>query len=329
MKRRLLLSVIILLTSISGNLFAIDNKYEKYFSFSITPQFDITSGVIKEYVFEPLCENTDNIESRLDWNLKTIALFGLQTDFTILRYISLGLNGGVAVPQRSDFMQDYDWLNSVTNKWKDDDPTELTNFSEHVNSLNKFMTFSLNLGGNIYLPAEIKLTPYIAYQYEYIRFTGTNGYSKYKSNNFEIKSFSGNVISYEQEFISFLLGLGIKVDSIPHVSIKYTFDISPKLTTLNAIDYHYNRNTAFRDCFKNLLLINSQLIAQYTFTKNHKAGFSGKIQYIPRSKGITYSRTIDREGNFIDNSEWSLINNSFGGTERFIWSIGLNYSFSL
>lgn len=326
MKRRLLLSVIILFTS---SLFALDNKYENYFSFTITPQFDVVSGVIKEYVFDPLCENTDNIESRLDWNLNTIALFSLQADFNILRYISLGLNGSFAVPQRSDFMQDYDWLNSVTTRWQNEDPAELTNFSEHINSLDKYMTFSFNLGGNIYLPADIKLTPYLAYQYEYIRFTGTNGYSKYKADNFEIKSFSGKVISYEQEFNSFLLGLGVKVDTIPHISLKYTFDISPYLTTLNAIDYHYIRYTAFRDSFSKLLLINSMLTAQYCFTKNHKAGFSGKIQYIPRSQGVTYSKGLDIEGNLNEDSDWNLISGTYSGTERFIWTLSLNYSFSL
>ena len=309
---------------ISG-LFALDSNY---LSFRITPLFEIATGRITEYVFDPNCKNTDNKISELDWNVSTIALAGFSADFEIIRYLHLGLQTKFGVGQRSDFMQDYDWLNSVTPAWQDEDPAENTNFSEHINKLDKAVDFKISAGGNLYLPLEMQLTPYLSYKYEFIRFTATGGYSEYKQNNYEKKQFEGNVISYEQEINTLLLGLNFQAKGIPRTRIMMDFAISPYLTSLKATDYHYLRNTAFRDSFKNLLQIESDLCAQYCFTKNHAAGIYGRIQYIPLSQGTTAYTSIDKQGNFLSDN-WTDDESGFGGTERFIWSLGLNYSFSL
>lgn len=330
MKRFLILSVILLGTNLF--MFSLENKIEKYFSFSITPQFEINNGIIKEYVFDQECKNTDNKLSELDWHLSTIALFNLQADFNIIKYISLGFSGTFGVPQRSDLMQDYDWENSIGDQlgyssWLNDDPTENTSFSEHVNHLDKFINFKTKLGGNIILPAKIKITPYLAYQYDFISFSSSGGVGIYKSHNFEKYPFSGKVISYEQEMHSFLFGLGLSTDIIPRTSIKIDFEFSPKMTNLNAIDYHLTRNVAFNDRFEKISLINSDIRIQYCFTENHKAGFSARLQYIPLSYGNTYQGKI-KKSEKLSADQWNLIS-SYGGTERFIWSFGFNYSFSL
>ena len=332
MKRCLLLPLIILFSSISC-LFALDNKIEKYFSFTINHRFEIASGVINEYVFDKACLNTDNKLSQLDWNIKALAVFNLNTDFNILKYGNLSLSCSLAVPQRSDYMQDYDWENSIGDQmghpeWMDDDPTENTSFSEHVNHLDKYINYQVSLGGNIYLPLEIKITPYAAYYYEFIKFSSSQGYGIYKSYDFEVYPFTGKVISYEQQINTVLFGIKLKADCIPRTSINIDFNISPNLAKLNAIDYHLTRNKAFNDRFNTLTLINSELTALYRFTKNHRAGFSGKIQYIPLKKGDTFEGTTNSEGKITSNN-WTQAGKDSGGTERFIWTFGFNYSFSL
>ena len=334
--KKTLFPLFIILFFTSFNLYALDNKYENYFSFQIMPQFQIANGVIKEYVFEDACLNTDNKESQLAWNVKTIAIFNVQANFDILRYISVGLSASASVPQRSGFMQDYDWLNSIGDRygfpqWLEDDPTELTNFSDSINRLNKSINFKVSLGGNIYLPFDFKITPLVSYYYEFIRFTASGGYTSYKWNDFEIGTLTGDVISYQQEINAFLLGLNVTADGIPRTSVKLNFEISPKTTFLNAVDFHYTNQgsygTAFWDQFKNIVQIQSNLIAQYKFSKNHRAGISGNIQYIPLSKGNNYSREIDKKGNYTGSTWYAEAVN--GGTQRFIWALGLNYTFSL
>jgi len=331
--RRLFLTFSIsLITAVS--LSALDNPIEKYLSVQLTPQFEIANGKITEYVFDPLCKNTDNKLSELDWNLKTIALFNINADFDVIRYISVGLSGTFGVPQRSDFMQDSDWENSITEDWLNDDPKERTAFSEHINHLDKYIDFKASLGGNIYLPLEIKLSPHAGYKYEYIKMSGSKGYGEYKQaanltskKNWE-KDWEGTIISYEQEINSFFLGLSVKSNTIPRTSINLNFDISPMLNSLNAIDSHYTRYIIFWDAFKNVVMIESKGSLQYCFSKNHSAGISGRLEYIPISKGNTSLKYMDKKGNPKGDS-WIPSTPNGGGTERFIWSLGLNYSFSL
>ncbi len=335
--KRRLLSLLIILFFSTFSLQALENKYENYFSFQITPQFEIANGVINEYVFNDECQNTDNKLSELDWHLKTLALFNINADLNILKYFALNLSSTFGVPQRSDFMQDSDWRNSFSYdyiSWLEDDPTERTDFSEHINRLEKLVNLKISLGGNIYLPFEIKLTPHIAYKYDFIKFASSKGYGLYKSENKEFvtydwaSEYSGNIIGYEQTINSFLLGLTLNSETIPKTKIKLRFDISPKLTTINAIDYHYYpRGLAFMDIITGVVLIESDATAQYMFSKNHSAGIYGSIQSIPLSKGDTYVRSIDTKGNF-QNDNWAK-DNCNGGTQRFIWALGLNYSFSL
>ena len=251
-----------------------------------------------------------------------------------MKYGYLGLSATFGVPQRSDFMQDSDWLNSTTRQWVNDDPTEKTNYSEHINHLDKFIDFKVSAGGNIYLPLDITITPFFAYKYEFIRFSASAGYGEYKNykKGIDKQLFEDKVISYEQEMNCLSFGTNLTVKSIPRTFIGLSFDISPNMTTLTAIDYHYinqgKLGTAYRDTFKKLLQLESNMCAQYCFTKNHSAGINYRLQYIPLSKGNTSSKTIDRNGKFLSDN-WVDIGTDSGGTERFIWSLGLNYSFSL
>ncbi len=328
-KRLLLLPFLFFSTA---NLFALENIIEDYLTFSITPQFEIANGQITEYVFDDECKNTDNKLSELDWQIKTLALFSIQGDFDIIKYISLGMSGCFGVTQRSGFMQDSDWKNSVVEVWSEDDPTERTDFSEHINRVNKYISYKFSLGGNIYLPLKIKLTPHATYKYDYIKFVACEGYGIYKQNDFKTTDWKtahpGTIISYEQEINSFLLGLNVNSQTIPKTIINLNFDFSPSLTTLNAIDCHFTTGSAYLDNIKNVFMIDSDISARYCFTENHSAGLNYRIQYIPLSKGNTYNKRIDKNGNLISD-QWNPIGKNTGGTERLIWSLGLNYSFSL
>lgn len=335
--KRRLLSLFIILFILSFSLQALENKYENYFSFQITPQFELANGLINEYVFHDECKNTDNKLSELNWHLKTIALFNLNADINILKYFALNFSWTFGVPQRSDFMQDSDWRNSYGysyKSWLEDNPTEKTDFSEHINHLTKLTNLKISLGGNIYLPFEIKLTPHIAFKYDFVKFDSSKGYGLYKSINKKFvpydwaAEYSDNIIGYEQTINSYLFGITLNSETIPKTRIKLRFDISPKLTTINAIDYHYYpRGEAFMDVIKDVILIEGEATVQYKFSKNHSAGIYGRIQSIPLSKGTNYKRKIDRKGIFQD-EDWvkEIVK---GGTERFIWSFGFNYSFSL
>ena len=309
-------------------LFSLDNNI---LSIKLTGEVNLTNGVINEYVFQEECKNTDHKVSQLDWDVKNILVFQGKAELNLLKFLHTEICGSVAVPKASGNMQDYDWMNSVPPpgyyNWIYDDPTELTNYSKHDNELIKYMTFSAALGANISLPAKITLTPMAEYYYEFISFDGKNGYQSYKSDNWEEFEFEGKVISYKQEMNDFLLGLAVKVETLPMMFFYAEFFISPQSLSLTAIDYHYY-GIAFLDQFKNIWQLQAKTAAQYVFNKYHRAGLSTSIQYIPTSYGTNKDRPINEDGTFLPNSSWRTTDIT-SGTGRFLWNIGLNYSFSL
>ena len=309
-------------------LFSLDNNI---LSIKLTGEVNLTNGVINEYVFQEECKNTDHKVSQLDWDVKNIPVFKGKAELNLLKFLHTEICGSVAVPKSSGNMQDYDWMNSVPpdrySYWIYDDPTELTNYSKHDNELIKYMTFSAALGANISLPAKITLTPMAEYYYEFISFDGKNGYKSYKSDNWKEFEFERKVISYKQEMNDFLLGLAVKVETLPMMFFYADFFISPQSLSLTAIDYHYY-GIAFLDQFKNIWQLQAKTAAQYVFNKYHRAGLSTSIQYIPTSYGTNKDRPINEDGSFLPNSSWRTTDIT-SGTGRFLWNIGLNYSFSL
>ena len=334
MKKSIIIQLIFL--SFISSLFALDNNY---LAFRITPRFEIANGTINEYVFNEKNKNTGHKESQLDWDVSTVPILGIRADFDFLKYIYLGLDASLALPCRSGNMQDYDWLNSTGNngynpEWIYDAATELTNYSKHDNELLKYTTLSLGGGVNIRLPAKITLTPMIFYYYEFISFDGKNGYRTYKSEGWKKYKYSGKVISYKQEINDMLLGLALRVETLSKAYFYADFLISPEKTSLNSLDSHYfNREdglgTAFWDSFSNIWQLQSNLVAQYKFNKYHSAGLAASLQFIPESKGDTRTKVLDTDGNIISNQSWSDPYIDGSGTGRFIWTLGLNYSFSL
>ena len=329
MKRSFLVffSVFFLLNTVTAE----KTQKKDYLKMKITPEIYLMNGMINEYVFSSSCLNTGNKLSELQWDIKNVPVIKLNADFDILDYLYTGLKGSFVIPCSSGNMQDYDWLNSTKSQWKAANPCDITNYSKHDNKINKCISLSILLGGNIYLPFEITLTPYIGYIYEYIGFDGTNGFYIYKSENYVPGTFTGKVISYSQEMNSFITGLKFSFDSIPRTCISGNVGFSPALTFLNAFDYHYlnsSTGTAYWDNLSNLWLIQADLSIQYKFNQNHASGISGFIMFIPEGKGPTSSNNLGSNG-LPAYANWSKSDSDKGGTKRLIWGFSLNYSFSL
>ena len=326
MKRSLLifLSVFFLLNTVCAE----KSEKKDYLKMKITPEIYLMNGMIYEYVFSSSCLNTGNKLSELQWDIKNVPVLKLHADFDILDYLYTGINGSFVIPCSSGNLQDYDWLNSTKSQWKNANPCDMTNYSKHDNKINKCISLSILLGGNIYLPAEIKLSPYIGYIYEYVGFDGSDGFCIYKSDNYNPKNFSGKVISYSQEINSCITGIKFSIESIPRTCISGNFGFSPALTFLSALDYHYLNSAVYWDSFSNLWLVQADLSIQYKFNKNHASGISGFIMFIPESKGTTSSNKLGSNG-LPAYAAWTKSNSDNGGTKRFIWGFSLNYSFSL
>ena len=303
------------------------------FNFSLDLDFGLLNGHIYEYVFHDINQNTDHMESMLDWDVKNIPYFELSAQTDLWKYVYVGFDGKIGVPKSSGNMQDYDWLNSVGGggdiypAWKSKSPFELTNYSKHNNNLTSYYCVNFSVGGNIpLLGNSVKITPFLSYDYWFIGFDGSKGYGEYKSNNFVREYFNGSVISYKQEYNSFLLGTTVSGTVFNNFYLEGTLMISPMMVYNVSIDNHKVRNVIFIDIINNAFEIKGQLQAKYKFNNLLNFGIKSSIQYIPVSKGYDYMNPPQKDGKYyITNPEPGVQ----GGTSSFLWTFSLNCGLTL
>ena len=328
MSKKLFLS---LFTLVIVNFIFAENKI---ISVDAKANISLLNGSISEYVFDPASHNTDDVLSRLDWDVKNVPIVSVSVDLTLFKYAYFNLGAGFGFPSTpSGNMQDYDWLNCIPIKnggfgLPKQYGTELTNYSIHDNFLNSYRNIFVKIGYNFYLPLKITITPFVAYNYEYLGFDGFDGYRKYKKENWQKIEFSGNVISYFQETNAFLVGIKLISPVLFNLKIDGEFLISPYTSNINALDKHHIRKTHFMDLMPWSYQLQSSLNLSYSIQKHHKIFVQGFLQYIPVSKGNDYFRDTDENGNYTP-TYWTIDKSCQGGTSRFLWQISLGYCFSI
>lgn len=307
----------------------------KIISVDAKANISLLNGSISEYVFDPASHNTDDVLSRLDWDVKNVPIVSASVDLTLFKYAYFNLGAGFGFPSTpSGNMQDYDWLNCIPKNGGFGLPkqygTELTNYSIHDNFLNSYRNIFVKIGYNFYLPLKITITPFVAYNYEYLGFDGFDGYRKYKKENWQKIEFSGNVISYFQETNAFLVGIKLISPVLFNLKIDGEFLISPYTSNINALDKHKHpeKRIHYIDLMPWSYQLQSSLNLSYSIQKHHKIFVQGFLQYIPVSKGNDYFRYTDENGNYTP-TYWTIDKSAQGGTSRFLWQISLGYCFSI
>ena len=293
----------------------------KIISVDAKANISLLNGSISEYVFDPDSHNTDDVLSRLDWDVKNVPIVSASVDLTLFKYAYFNLGAGFGFPSTpSGNIQDYDWLNY---------DTELTNYSIHDNFLNSYRNIFVKIGYNFCLPLKITITPFVAYNYEYLGFDGFDGYWEDKFDDTWVKGeFSGNVISYFQETNAFLVGIKLISPVLFNLKIDGEFLISPYTSNINALDKHHIRKRHFMDLMPWSYQLQSSLNLSYSIQKHHKIFVQGFLQYIPVSKGNDYFRYTDENGNYTP-TYWTIDKSAQGGTSRFLWQISFGYCFSI
>lgn len=290
-------------------------------NFSAGFSFGVMNGEINEYVEDE--NHYNNHMSQLDWDIKNIKIADINTDILIERTLLIKTDIRFGFAGESGFMQDYDWLNPVS--WPKDPLEELTNYSKHTNILTKYYKISETLGVNLYLPLRITLTPFMMFEKEEIDFDGIDGYSLYKSNNWEEKSFSGNVISYQQDTKMLFFGLALNFMPFHRAGLQISGAISPKITDVDAIDRHRLTRVAYWDHVYKGTMYKAQTSLYFNAYK-WRFNLNGEIYYLPEATGFTSQARLDSEGNVLNEFSGNI---GDGGTSRFlqIYSLTAIYRF--
>lgn len=296
-------------------------------SINVSADVGIMNGKIQEFVFY---SNIDKVLSRLDWDIKNIPVCNIQGKVDIFKYSFVKTTGFFGIPKSSGVIQDYDWLFYSP---------ELTNYSYHNNYLSSYYGITIAAGANFFIPIiNLRLSPFVAYQYEYLGMNGSDGYRQYKNENWEKKEFSGKIISYFHEINSFLLGLDFEVPVFSLFGFSGSFSISPNATFIQALDFHYinqkdnyghSYGTVYLDTLKNAFQLQADATIYANINRHNKLSVSCFVQYIPTAKGNDYYKFITTDGIYINPSDkWIQTGTNNAGTSRFLYKINLGYTYS-
>lgn len=314
-----------ILAGLSTNLFGLNHSYLKI---DIDTGFGLLNGSINEFVFSEHSKNTDNMVSRLNWDVLTVPYFNIGISADIFKYGFISVNGRLGVPCASGVMQDYDWLNSTPptgyEHWINDDPKDLTNYSIHYNEEENYFNISVKAGGNIPIGKNVVLTPYLGYEYDYIYFVAKEGYYKYKQTDFQkTPTEAGPNISYGQEYNALILGINCDFNFISRMPISTSFQVVPGLGKLVALDLHHKRKEhpnglVFLDIYNSFFSLQWDLSVAYKFSPVFNLGLSSFIQYMPLKQGPSYVGPMEPNGGIPKEFRGPA---STGGASRFLYGI--------
>ena len=310
---------------------------EPLFSFSFEPEFGILYGQITENVWFVKETRTPAATtytattrmSRLDWEIENKAYVGANVNMTFNNRVSFDLNFKTAKAGECGAMEDYDWLNTVTKKWKDDPPDELTNYSVHTNVLSDYSKLRFSAGYNFYPGKKetVCITPKFGVQSFRAYFSGIGGYYIYKENAFQTLSFNQNatVITYTQSYTAPMASLC--VNALFFDFLETGADINGVyIKKMNAYDDHVEKHNTYSECYfndvlQNVWIFNAELSLLCRITKHNKLGIKGGVTFSPDSYGFTYSSSESFE-KLSKKPAYGL-----GGTSKLMFNFALAYSF--
>jgi outer membrane protease len=269
------------------------NAVKENYGFSISPQAGFIYGQALEYVY-PQGETKAEFLSELRWDMKPVYYLGLQFDFGKINvmsspgfYSSLSFKAGI--PFDSGIMEDRDWRSPSSD--------ELTDFSSHTNKTFQFFSLDVSIGASLPVEPYYYVKWFVSSSWMRFVFSGRDGYGKYaRKENYSnsnpiddnpiIYNYSGDVISYMQEWL--ILSPGVSIGT--KILYPFSFDFSFKASVFTYCadqDEHHKKKTTYLDYTSHGLFLEPALCVSYSVKRlEHTLEFSRR--YIGIAKGITY-----------------------------------------
>ncbi len=301
--KKLILSLFILLSSVS----IFSQIYD--FNLSIEPVYCLKNGRLFEYV-KAFDQNSQSYVkmSELDWNLTNLSYLGGRASLD-WKYLSIIAEVTACLSKDSGTMEDYDWQNytrtgtSPNYYYYYNDTSMCTDKSISQNTINSGTVMNLKIKAKINPIAELMLNPYIAADYEVIKFSGRNGKGWY-GNSIPCSYDSPNAVYYESLYgidynrytFNAILGLEAGYTFFNRLMLSAYASTSP-FTSVQSLDFHHNSSsgttgTFFQDQIKGFFN-EWRFGTSVSFNIWESLWFDAEFNYVLQTemKGITYTDT--------------------------------------
>jgi len=230
------------LFSAANNAFSQNNdQNDRIYSFSFGPLAGFVYGQSFEYVYK--LHKSSDLLSELIWDIKPIFYLGSQFDFgradlTSGAGVFASLQFKAGFPAITGVMEDRDWTSNHSG--------QLTHYSEHTNKTAEFFWLDFCAGTSIPIANQFYIKPLLAFSWMHFSFIGSDGFGTYEFENWEYHPFSGEVITYMQDWLLASLGVSFGAYIGPLLQLEVSFKYTP-LTYCAALDHHITTKMFFRD----------------------------------------------------------------------------------
>ena len=288
------------------------------YSFSVEPQFGIYYAQAEEIVYPsasryPLKSKGDLL-SQLLWDIKPLYYYGIRCNYSLdLPKAADGFFSSLtirtAIPGLSGVMEDRDWRSIQNNN--------LTDYSSHDNHTDFFLWADFSAGFSFAVRPKLFIKAQLAFSYMNFCFSGMNGKGTYAREtsyqsgifspitvNPRIVTFTGQVISYSQEWFCLLPGVSVEYKFFNVFSGELLFQISP-LNFCNDTDKHYKTApvSLYKDYLFGGLFIEPRLTFTFSPVKQFGVSLETAYRYIVGTKGLAYYRSLGTGADFTGASD--------------------------
>lgn len=245
---------------------------EIYFSSNV----GIKNGTAKEYVF-----NGSHKLSQLDWQVENLFKIGYKIDF-YLKNTFLSTDYSLGLYNFGGKMEDYDWITSQKT---------YDRYSCHNLAVSECVDFSFDYG--LYSPLDNNksfIKSYLQIDFATAKFYAYDGWRKYTDEDYkgnEEGVFSGTVVTYNPNLVSFLLGFGGKY----YFGSDFSLEANALLGLFSfgrCVDNHIVSKVEFVDCVEGGWLLKADFSLAYDFSNKHSLLIGGKLENQPLLKGNTF-----------------------------------------
>lgn len=232
--------------------------------FAVQGSLGLLNGEAKEHVYDyETWDGSRRQLSRLDWDLKSVAMGGLNGSVRLMD--KLTVNGGwwLALSEGSGEMDDYDWLDTGSTDW--------THYSLSEVDVTEGYLFDLNVAWDLVEWQDLTARVFAGYKQNGWTWEDRGVYLLYPEYGYVPQDLGGdNMINYEQEFRIPYLGA-----SADWVVGDFTFSgnitYSP-LVEATDWDEHVQRSLHFKEMFEGGDMFGFGLEARYDFTQGSFQG---------------------------------------------------------
>ena len=278
--------------------YGLDFSKERNYTFLAGVQFGLLNGLAREIVYPSNTNTKGEFLSELLWEMAPAKFLGGSVDFgrtdpTKGFGFFSDFSFKIGIPEVTGRMEDRDWLSSEN--------SNLTNYSNHTNTMDKFYWLDFTAGVSIPVQSFLALKTFLTVSRMHLAFTGKDGYYQYAEKTgpgvykpieiAPIVQLEGEVIRYKQDWLMAAPGFGLYFKLPWNFAIDMSFSMS-SLTVCTAVDEHLRTKATYEDYTKWGIFMEGRGSIIYTAVRWLDLSFDFAYRHIGLAKGETFVNGI-------------------------------------